>query len=370
MSAVMDWRDLSRRDRIVVQMVSPTNLDATLGELEGVDLSGSSITAGYYTDTRTSGKLRVVGDGWIRDSLIRIIHAVPEWNYANEIGTYIVTNDDAERVNGSWVTTLTMQSRLYGLSTDKLVRPWAIAANAMMLKAARQCLDAARFAYDLSGASDVRLKSAKVMTSGTDRLSIMYALATMGNDRLDVDGHGRVTMRKYVAPTKRTPVWRIDLADPRGVALDGLSRSTDYLEIPNVVGVCYRYNDTVNGKSVQREINASARVSADSPHAHAVRGYTITDFRELTEMSPKTAARAQQLANQYLASDGVEQVEWELSTIYLPIWEGDVVELVVRDGDQAYQGVRHCLVKSIELGLHDMTMTLRLKETRSGDDAE
>lgn len=368
MAALMDWRDLTRQDRIVVRMVNPTNVDAVIGDLDGVDLHGSSLTAGYYTDTRTSGKLRVVGNGWVRNSFVRVIYQVPEWNWSRELGTYIVTNDDADRVNGEWVTDLTLQSVLYGLSTDKLVKPWVIANNAMVLKAATQCVTSPRFKYDFGGASDARVKGAKVMKTGTDRLSIMYALCQMANNRLDVDGHGRVTLRKYVAPAQKTPVWRIDLEHPRGVALDGLSRSSDYLEMPNVVGVCYRYTDTVNNKSVEREIRASARVSSSSPHAYGQRGYTITDFRELNEMSPATAARAQQLANQYLANDSVEHVEWELSTVYLPIWEGDVVDLVVPDGERAYQGIRRCLVKNVDLNLGSMAMKLTLKEVASGDD--
>lgn len=361
--AALDWRDLTRRDRISVRMVSPTDLDAELGVLEGVELAGTSLTGGYYTDTRTSGKLRVVGDGWVRGSFIRIIHEVPEWGYSNELGTFIVTDDGADRQNGVWVTDLTLQSLLFGLSTDVLVKPWVIASNAMMLRAARQDLDAASFRYDFTGASDHRIKGAKVMTAGTSRLSILYALAEMGGDRVDVDGHGRVTLRRYVAPASRASKFRIDLRDPRGVALDGLSRTSDFLELPDVVGVCHRFNATVGGKSVQREINASARVITG-------RGYTVTDFRELSEMSPQTSARAQALARQYLAADRIERVEWELTTVYLPIWEGDVVELVVDDGEEAYRGIRKCLVKNVELSLGDMTMKLTLKETASGDEED
>ena len=362
-----DWRDTTRTDRISFQMVNPTDLEASMGELEGVEIGSASLSCGYYTDTRTSGKLTVIGENWVRGSFIRIVHQVPEWGYSHELGTYLVTNDDRQRENGSWAYDLTLQSMLFGLSTDKLVRPWAISQNAMMLKAAAQCLDNAGRPHDFTGAVDYRFKGARIMETGTDRLSIMYALAQLGGNRLDVDGHGNVTMSKYVRPASKAPVWRIDLADPRGVALDGLSGSTDYLEMPNIVGVCYTYNTTKNGKSVQQEINASAQVSADNPHSGAVRGYNVVDFRSLSEMSPATAARAQQLAQQYLANDSVEHVEWQLSTIYLPIWEGDTVELVISDGEEAYQGVRHCLVKNVDLQLSDMTMRLTLKETASGD---
>lgn len=56
--AKVDWADQTRRDVLTFQMVSPTNIEQVYGELDGVDLSGSSLTAAYYTDTRTSGKLR------------------------------------------------------------------------------------------------------------------------------------------------------------------------------------------------------------------------------------------------------------------------------------------------------------------------
>ena len=368
MAAPFDWRDVTRTDRIIVQQVNPANIDAVMGELDGVDLSGSTLTAGYYTDTRTSGVIRVVGDGWQRGSFLRVVYRVPEWNYSRELGTYIVTNDDAKRECGTWAYDLTLQSVLFGLSTNRLVRPWVISSNAMMLKAAAQCLDAANCKYDLSGANDYRFKSATVIETGTDRLEALFALSKLGNNRLDVDGHGRFVMSAYVSPSSKVPAFTIDLEDPRGVAIEGLSRSTDFLEMPNAVGVCYKYNTTKGGKSVQQEINASAVVSSSSPLAHGVRGYTVTDIREIKDMTPQTAARAQELATQYLENDTTEHVEWQLNTVYLPLWEGDVVDLVIRDGQEQYRGARRCLVKSVDLKLENMSMKLTLKEVASGDD--
>lgn len=361
-----DWHDLTRTGEVVVEQVSPTNIDATLGPLEGVDLGGSSVSFGYYADTRSTGKLRVVGDGWQRGSLVRIGYRIPAWDWSVELGTYIVTSDSASRENGIWTYDLDLQSILYGLSTDLLVRPWAIAANAMALTAARQLVEAAGREVVLEGANDYRLKGAKVIETGTSRLSALFALAEMANDRLDVDGHGRVLLEPYVAPSAKAPTLTIDLADPRGVALDGIQRSTDWLQMPNVAAVQYTYD--ANGK--QREINASATIAASSRQSQSARGYTVTDLRQLNEMSPATAQRAQQLAAQYLANDSVEHVEWELSTTYLPISAGDVVELVVHDGLADYRGARRCLIKSCEVDLGTMTMALTLKETASGDSEE
>lgn len=361
-----DWKDMTRRGTVTVTMVNPTDLDATMGELEGVDLSGSSVSYGYYADTRVTGKLRVVGDGWVRGSWLRIGYRIPEWDYQTELGTFIVTNDSASRDHGAWAYELDLQSALYGLSTDLLVRPWAIARNAMALKAMRQCVTGGGGTIVTSGARDYRLKSPKVVETGTSRLSAVYALCEMANDRLDVDGHGRVVVAPYVTPASRAPSLTIDLADRRGVAQDGITRTTDWLQMPTVAAVQYKYD--AGGK--QREINASATVAATAHQSFANRGYVVTDLHQLNEMAPATAQRAQQLAKRYLANDAIEHVEWEVTTTYLPIKAGDVVELVVHDGLEDYQGARKCLVKACELDLGTMTMQLTLKETASGDEED
>ena len=83
----MDWADQRIEKRVTFEMVSQTNLDDSWGLLEGVDLSSSSIEGAYYTDTRTSGKVRVVGEGWRRGSFIRPILEVPSEGIRRELGT-------------------------------------------------------------------------------------------------------------------------------------------------------------------------------------------------------------------------------------------------------------------------------------------
>lgn len=367
----LDWKDLTREDKLTFLMVSPTNLNDVYGELDGVDLSSSSLEAAYYTDTRTSGSIAVVGDGWIRGSLIRVVHSIPTWGWSRTLGTYIVTEDSASRANGAWRYELTLQSMLFGLSTDLLVRPWTIAKNAKALKAMRDCMDTANFAYSMTGAVDYVFKTPQVMESGTSRLACLYSICSSTGNRIDVNGNGTITVSKYASPSSIVPVARIDLTDPRGIAFDDLSRSTDWLQMVDTTAVSFKYSDSVKRgnktETVQREINAYAKVSSSMHQAHAQRGYTVTDFRSVSELDPQTAAQAQKLANQYLKENAPELVEWELTTTYLPVWEGDVVELVVHDGMTQYQGVRKCLVKGVELDMGNMTMHLTLKETASGD---
>ena len=158
----MDWRNLNRTDRIRVQQLDPATR-AVLGEVEGIDLSSATIEAAYYSDTRTSGKLTVRGEGWQRGAFLRIIHEVPEWDYSRTLGTYVVTDDAAERNNGAWSYELTLQSVLYAFDQDRLLRPWTVAKNAMYLTAAQQIAAQTPFALDVSGARDARAKTYQVL---------------------------------------------------------------------------------------------------------------------------------------------------------------------------------------------------------------
>lgn len=355
-----DWSDQRRTDRIIVQRVSPSNLDAPMGELEGVVLQGSSVEAAYYSDTRTSARLNVRGGGWSPGEFVRIVHQVPEWGWARELGTYIVTDRAGERTRGQWETPLNLQSMLYGLSLDALPRPWTVAANAMASKAMEQIMAQSVHAY-VDAAGDYKLKGARVIDAGTTRLAAMNELAGLRGARIDVDGHGRIVAAPYVAPRSKAPSWRFDLDDPRGIVEDSIGFSSNLLELADTVAISYSYSD--GGRD--RRIGATATVGSGSPVAAQARGYRIVDFRDVSELVPATAARASELAQSYLEAGASERIEWEIACAYVPIWEGDVVELAVPDGP--YPGVRKALVKSATINLDRMSMRLTLKETNGED---
>ena len=366
------WSDTKRTDRLRVEMVCPTDITKSYGDLEGVVSASCSVDCGYYTDTRTSAKVKVIGEGWRRNSMLRLWHEVPEWDWSEPIGTYIVTDEKASRENGAWAYELTLQSLLYALSVDLLVKPWTRAKGSSALAAARSILKTCNRAYSDKGAADHKASKAVVMESGTSYLKQLFTICEETNNRLDVDARGNVTLAKRVSPSAKTPTLTIDLTDPEGVAQAGtLTRSTDYLDSSSVVAVSYKWTTQKKSgnstKSVSHEINAWSRVTANDYRSSGTRGYTVTDFRSLTSMSPQTHARAQALADKYLKADNAELVEWTVDTCYLPVWEGDVVSLVVPDGESRYKGTRKCLVKSVSIDCEHWTMSLTLKETASGD---
>lgn len=405
----VDWKDVTAEHVVTFQMVSQTNLGDTWGELEGVDLSGSSLDAGYYTDERTSGTLAVVGEHWRRGSFIRVIHEIPKYGYKATLGTYIVTSDDAKCENGVWHYELELHSMLRTLVSDLLTRPWAIPKGSSATTAMKEVLTSsgvhsmrktlgdfsdtsgATVEVDTSLAEDVQAKTAQMMKAGKSRLECLFALADMGGNRVDVVPYGYIRIEKRVSPASKVPKFRIDLADPRGIAIEGtLSRSTDWLSMPDTVVVQHDYTDEVETgetykssgtrsdgttynkgdpktKNEQKTVYGTAKVASTSHQSVGVRGYSIVDFQSVKDLTPHTAKRAAEKAQEILKRQSVELVEWELETTYIPVWEGDVVELVVHDGLKAYQGVRKCLVKDVTISLDTMRMQLTLKETAAGD---
>jgi hypothetical protein len=367
----IDWLDQRREDAWEFQMLSPSNTAQTYGNLRDVDLKSTSLTWDYYKDTRCSGKLRYYGDGWVRNSFIRVVHKVPKAGYSRILGTYIVTDNDAEREDGRWHTDLTLNSTLYGLSTEKAYAPWTLAQNSSTVLAMERILDSSRRIYRNGNARDFRLKQNLVLESGVSQLERLYKLADMGKDRLDVDPLGVVTIDTYVEPGKRAKTFTIDLTSKRGIAHDGLSRKSDYLRVPSIVVVSCKYTDTnqkrkKGEKAQQSEINAY--VNASGQWNASNRGYQVTDFHSESDMDPKTYAHALELAKGYLAKDLHEDLEWELTTQYLPITEGDAGWLVLPDGVGGYSGRRSVFVKQMDLSLDEMSMKLTLKETSARDE--
>lgn len=370
--ADIDWKShYASEGDIRVLMVSQNNLDQVYGSLSNIDLDSSSITGGYYTDTRTSGKITFYGaeSSYIRGAFVRVFYDIPEFEYSREFGTFVVTDDPSTRTNGTWKTNLKLQSAgLYTISTEKKQDPWTLGKGAKCRTAIKQILNSSNRPYIDNASNDKAVTQSTVLENGKSELEWLFSLTDMSNLRLDTDGHGRVTINNYVYPGNKTPIFRIDLEDAIGVALDGISRTTDYLSVAGRAVVVYKYTEQVevteNGKkkkkSVERQITASADASGyASPTA---RGYVITDFHSTNQMEPATKQRAIQLAKSYISTSSLETVEWQLTTTYLPLWEGDVVELYIHDGFSRYQGVRRCLVKSIDFNFGSKQMDLTLEE--------
>lgn len=363
-----DWRDLRRTGILHAYMIPPASLNDTLGELLGIDWAASSVSAGYYTDTRTSGQLVLSGSGdeYIPPAFVRIVYEIPDWHFKKEIGTYAVRQAPATRKNGHWRTVLELQSLLYTMDLDKAAKPLVLAPYSQALPAVQEVLKRARRDADFWHMNNKRILTAQVLESGQSQLSRMFALCEISDNRLDVDGHGVITVKPYESPASKSPIYTLDLSDPRGIVRDEVTRTSNLFELPSESVVIYKWSETADGKTEQRELSATAYISDDSLVDADVRGFNVTDLHSLTEMSPATTTQAHTLAQGYLRDNSHENIEWTLSTKFLPLWEGDVIELVVPDSFR-YCGSHKCLVKNAEFSGPYMDLKLTLKELTGGE---
>lgn len=344
----MDWKNQTQHKSVHVYMVSPQNLDVIIDELQGVDFSASRISAAYYTDTRTSGKIRVVGDNYIRNTFLRVVVDFPD--FEQELGTYAVTNDPLTIKSNAHVYDLSLQSMLWAYAQNECAYILTVKAGASSLTVASDECD---LAHDLSAGRDCKVTSTIVYQSGVNRLRRMMDLLDMGGNRVDVNGHGVIIAQP---PTRsRAPKFTLSLNDPHGITHGEIRRESDFMSRPNLYGVAYRYSSGGG----QQEIGGHAFAQGDI--SYESRGYIVTDLQVVSELSPATWAYASQLAAQRLA-EARESVTWRLDSRFFPIWEGDYIQLDVGDADPLYSGVRTCLVSAVDIDLQHLDMSLTLKE--------
>lgn len=339
----IDWRDPARKDIIHFKMVSPNNLDEVAGDLTDVQLGSSSITYGYYADTRySSGISFLKSNNYIENAWVRIIHEVPSANYVSELGTFIPTSPSESR-NGATIVTLDLQSPLWGLKDDYTTSKFSIAKNTSYVDAFIRVCDTCNRPYVLNSPNITKATKAIVYDIGESYLDILFDICDKTDNRIDLDGHGRITLSPTIDHSLLTPTWTLDYDDPRSMIIEGsLKMDPQVDDIPsraivingNIVGVV----DVPDGLSY----SASAR------------GYIKA--AKYSESSANNASKAKSMAQTYLNSYS-QSNQWTMDCLYFPCSCGENVNLII-DGEKHY-----CMIQSIDpLNLDTMTMTLTLKE--------
>lgn len=385
----IDWSDQTRGDVIRAYAIQPTNLDVTRYEMGGLVLSGSSISGAYYSDTHSSGKLTLSdanGDrGWDRNSFVRLVHEVPSAGYKRELGTFLVSDDDGKVENGQDKRTLTLQSGLYAIKNDPLQHWLTVKKGSSWIFTIKQLLGDVSRPYVIS-ASDKRCGADVTYETGKSRLSVLQEICSTAGYRADVDSHGRVTIKDYRIPVSKENSFTLDMTSPSGIVHDGVSYSSDWISRPSVAITNMKWSDQVDlGERDEKghkkmstrysEIIEKAEVKSGY-NASNVRGYVIGAYKNLPDdKNRRTYAFARQQAEAILSSDQWEDTEFQVTTQYLPIWEGDVGKLILPDGVKVfdskyggvYEGSVRVLVKSIDLALDSMQLKLTLKVVNAKD---
>lgn len=357
-----DWFDLNRTDIWEFSMVAPQALDQSYGLLDGVLLDTVEITAGYYTDSRTSASLSFVGlDSYIPYSFIRIIHKIPEWSYEKEIGTYIVKSKPSSFKNGEWRTKLTLGSQLDKVAMRHGAEPWTLSSGARVVRAIEEMMNKCAFAWVNNSMKDYQIKETYVYETGSTFLERFYDLCSISDNRLDVNGHGELVIEPYISPKSKPAMYRLDLEDPHGIILGDVDFESDYLNTPNRCIVAYRFTYEENNETYEAEMRAMADITSGA-HTIAALGYVISDFYEISDSENITYQTIQNTARTRLALLQEELIEWTITCKYIPVWEGDIIALNIPSAPDGYNGVRQCLVKNVNIHPSNMTIDLTLKD--------
>lgn len=363
-----DYKDITIKRTLHAYMIPPTNLDDIYDEMTGVDWSTLSIDEGYYTDTRVSATLTAIDSNYIKGSYIRIIEE-SENGEKNELGTFAVNNDSGERINGAYVQNFVLISQLHGLSLDYCEDNLVVGSGTFLLNALKTTLtQGGKSNQDmiLTNANDYRFSTTQILNPGVSRLARLYELCGISNNRLEVDGHGRIRVDKYILPDAKSPKLRLIQGDDRGIIKDGINRRSNWADIPTRVIVAYDYTTTENNKSVEHHMFATA-YNSKAP----ARGYIVSDYQTVSELSPQTNSALANIAKNRLANKAGEHNEWSFVSKYIPgLHEGDVIELEITDDIDEFTGVKKCLVKSLTISGPYLDMDITLKETSGGDYGE
>ena len=344
------WQDVTREDRIRVMQVDPWALDVTRGELTGIMLDKCSVTFGYDADNRVSGKLSCVDDGsWVDGSWLRIVHECPGYGYANELATLIPSAITRTDHDGHTQIDVTLQSVLWALSEDRLPSHFTIGAGAQTPEVFDRIMAiTGKTGLKLPGCSSHRYGDAVVYEIGDTLLSDLFDICKAAGNRLDVDGHGRITMGPDVGASK-APDWEIDADDPRTILLnEGVTREDKPGSVANRSIVTYKKNDV--------EITAEANLPGSKRASSQRRGYTVAKTHTENDLNPATYDTALAKANEYLREDGRDAIESSAKLMYFPARAGDVLRL------HNAGGTSDNLVTQADVSLKDMTVDITMEQ--------
>lgn len=345
------WATTHRTDRIIVQMVDPNNVDIVRGELTNVLANALSLTFNFNSDNKVSGKISALDDGsYIENSWLRIIHRVPEYNYTNELATLVpVTRTVTERA-GVKVTEYTLRSALWAVSDDLFVYHLSCGSGQTTHDVFRHICDMCGRQYNIvPNARNYVYSDSVVYEIGDSVLKILYDIASMANNQLDVDGHGDITLAPYDLPKNRTPEWTLSDKDDSSLVIDSDKTLTDDVsDIINAVIVSYKNQDN--------EIVGWAGANAKEPLSHAHLGFTRAKLKQVNELEPAQQLTAERIAVSELARDLIHHKERQITCQYFPVRAGEVINYITDN-----KPVK-CLVTNVDVSWQSKTVSLTLRE--------
>lgn len=359
----MDWYQTGYSYHVDVAVVSPTNVFTTLGLLTGVQLDNCTINDNYYSDSRVQAKVVTVvkdgkSDGYIANARLKIVLSIPSRGWIEPLVTGYVSDIAESKDHGYIKRTYTIEGTIWGLLDHVLKDPVTIGKGAKLINIWTSLMSGqTKMQYDTTGAQDHSYKNTILYEAGTKLGTLLFELSE-SYDRMDTDGYGVVTLKKYVAPADRGVDRVVFFNQFKNLTLPQTGNTSSEYDNPGRVVVTASVSIEKDGKTTQQVVVGSYDAPSSDKNSIEVRGYlkgTTESYSGVSENPSKselnTVAKKKYTENQ---SSGRE---WDASSVFANYKAGEVIMYVHANLEES-----KCLVKTVNTNLATMTQDLTLKE--------
>lgn len=367
----MNWEKTGYEYEISVIMVHQTDVNHVLGALSGVQLSGAFVKESYYSDSRVQAKIATVvgdgeSDGYIPNARLRIILSIPSKQWSKELITGYVSDCNVSISNGRIKRTYTIESSIWGLLDHKISAPITIGKGSSLVSTWESVIKSlTKLQYVSSGSQDHMFGNTVLYEAGTVLSTVLFEISS-GYDRMDVNGHGEVTLSKYTAPSKKEPSRVVLYNDPSGLLINEISVMDSSYEAPGRAIVTANVSKTsADGTSTTQEVIVGVYdAPAEHPTSIYSRGWLSgrTDVYSGVSDSP-SKSELNAIAKANWEREQGKGKEWSVSTVFSGYFAGEVVNLIVPDSMIGRSVSHKVLISTVNTKLDSMTQELTMKET-------
>lgn len=361
--AEMDWTKTGYPYLVEVLVVDQNNVDVILGNLRGFVYQGASVNENYNSDSRVQAKVTTIvdegaSDGYIKHARLRINLYIPSRDYMDEFVTGYVSTISEKTEHGYTRREYTIEGTIWGLLEHKIEAPVTISKGAKLIKCWTSLMGLTRMQYSTSGAQDHAFTKPTVYEVGTHLSTILFELSS-GYDRMDTNGHGVVTLSKYVEPSKREATRTIDFTDPRGLAEQPIELTSSEWEAPGRAIVTATVSKTDDdGKTTQEVIVGSYNAPASHSTSIASRGWLRArsdTYSGVSENPSKNELNAEAKKN-WTNSQGKFR-KWTFPSVFANYHAGEVVNLIFSNDETV-----KVLLETVKTDFENFSQNLTVKE--------
>lgn len=367
----VNWKQTGYSYDVVVNVVHQTNVDKVLGMLSGVQLSGMTVTQKYYSDSRDQAKLTTIvpegeSDGYVKNARLRIIMSIPSRFWSEELITGYVSDVDTVVESGYTKRTYTIEGTMWGLLEHRTHASITIGKGATLLKTWSDLMRTMTLMqFDTSKAQDHSFGSNIIYEAGTVLATLLFEISS-GYDRMVNDGHGRVVLFKYTAPSNMTPTRVIDYKDTLGLSMAPLSANDTSYESPGeaIVTANISQEDPNDSSKTVQVVKVGYKAAPEGhPTSLAVRGFMrsrVDTYNGSAEKPSQDELNSQAENNWNNNQD--KGITWTVSSVFADYHAGEVITLVAPYGFEGSSYSHKVLVSEVQTNMDYLTQDLTLKE--------